>query len=91
MANLRALFLCLGIVLITPGCFLFKSDLEKCREVREYQRSAPAPRTAVPDDLKSLPDDQLLQVPYGEANKQATPSNQPCLIEPPDFFDRDAV
>jgi uncharacterized lipoprotein len=73
------------------GCFLFKDDLEKCREVREYQGSEPAPRLAVPADLEPLPAELRLPVPYGETNKVAVPKGKPCLIEPPDFFDQDPV
>jgi hypothetical protein len=85
----------LGLVVaacaLQNGCFLFTDDLEKCREVREYQQSNPAPRIIVPDDLEQLPDASRLQVPYGEANKQATPEADPCLIEPPDYFDDSSV
>ena len=85
--NLIAISACL----LLSGCFIFTDDLEKCREVREYQGSEPAPRIIVPDDLEPLPDTQRLQVPYGEANKQSTPPEDPCLIEPPDYFDDSPV
>jgi uncharacterized lipoprotein len=91
MTHMRSVLVCLAVVLLSEGCFLFKNDLDKCREFREYQRSEPAPRAVVPDDLQDLPDDKRLQVPYGETNRQPTPSGQPCLIEPPDFFDQSPV
>ena len=92
MAGLRVLVMCAGLALVLSGCsYLFENELDKCRKSREYQESAPAPRTVVPEDLESLSDEQRLQVPYGEANKAPTPADQPCLIEPPDFFDQSAV
>ena len=90
MTKLR-IFLVLVALTMQSGCFLFKDDLDKCREVREYQSSEPAPRLVVPDDLEALPDEIRLQVPYGETRKTATPEDQPCLIEPPDYFDREPV
>ena len=83
----------IALVAVTPlsGCFLITTDLEKCREAREYQTSQPAPRVVVPAELEDLPDQKRLQVPYGEANREPTPADQPCLIEPPDFFDQSAV
>jgi len=92
MAGLRVLLTCAGLLLILSGCsYLFENELDKCRKFREYQESSPAPRTVVPEGLAPLPDEQRLQVPYGEANKAPTPADQPCLIEPPDFFDQSAV
>ena len=86
-ARLRLMAVCVAAAWLSQGCFLFKDDLDKCREFREYQESAPAPRAVVPDDLEELPDDKRLQVPYGETNREPTPPREPCLIEPPDFFD----
>ncbi len=70
------------------GCGMFKNDLEKCHENSEYQDARPAPRVRVPDDLDPLPLEARLEVPFGEANTEATPPDQPCLIEPPSYSDR---
>ena len=73
------------------GCFLITDDLEKCREVSEYQQSRPAPRIETPSDLEELSYERRLPIPYGESNFDPAPADKPCLIEPPDYFDRDAA
>ncbi len=67
---------------------MFGSELEKCHEKSEYQDAQPGPRLRVPGNLESLPPDARLEVPYGEANTEATALDQPCLIKPPAYEDR---
>jgi uncharacterized lipoprotein len=86
MTGLRILLLA-GIILL-QGCGVFKSDLDKCHEQREYQAALPAPRVRVPDNLEPLNPEARLEMPYGKTNTEATPKDQPCLIEPPSYNDR---
>lgn len=83
--NRLALVLLLVAATVTSGCGLFQTEIDKCREKREYQEAQPAPRVQVPEDLESLPDDARVPIPYGETNTEATPPEDPCLIEPPDY------
>ncbi len=69
------------------GCGMFKTELDKCREQREYQEAAPGARVQVPADLQDLNEDAWVPVPYGESNTEATPPDDPCLIQPPDYRD----
>jgi len=74
-------------LLALGGCGVFKTELDKCHEYREYQTAKPGPRAQIPDDLEKLPQEARLPIPYGEANTEATPKSNPCLIEPPAYRD----
>ena len=75
----------MSALVFTGGCGLFKTEIDKCREKREYQQAQPAPRVQVPDDLEQLPEEARVPIPYGETNTEPTPPEDPCLIEPPDY------
>lgn len=79
------LVLVMSALVSTGGCGLFKTEIDKCREKREYQDAKPAPRVRVPEDLEGLPDQARVPIPYGETNTEPTPPEDPCLIEPPDY------
>jgi uncharacterized lipoprotein len=76
------LLIVIVVLLSSSGCF-FKSDLKKCHKSQEYQQTKPGPRVRVPDDLKSLPPESRLDVPFGEVQTEPLPKDQPCLTEPP--------
>ena len=76
------------LVTVVQGCGMFGGGLEKCHERSEYQDAKPGPLLRVPADLESLSPEARLEIPYGEANTEATPPDQPCLIEPPAYDDR---
>ena len=78
------LLMCLAA--LPGGCGLFKTEIDKCHELREYQKSRTGERAQVPDDLEALPEDTWVPVPAGATNTEATPKEQPCLIEPPDYL-----
>ena len=80
----KLVMLC-ALVSLTGGCGIFKTELDKCREAREYQEARTGQRTQVPDDLKPLADDVWVPVPTGETKTEVTPEEDPCLIEPPDY------
>jgi uncharacterized lipoprotein len=86
MTGLRLMVL--TALLVLQGCGVFKSDLDKCHELREYQAAEPGPRLRVPDGLEPLNAEARLEMPYGAVNVDATPDDQPCLIEPPSYNDR---
>jgi uncharacterized lipoprotein len=89
--NICRLFaICAGLSLLS-GCIFFTDDLEKCRQQSEYHESDYSPLIQVPADLQKLSKDQHVDIPYGEVNRVATDKSQPCLIEPPDFFDQEPV
>ncbi len=83
----RACELSLLVVLafVMGGCGLFKTELDKCYEKREYQDAAPGARLRVPEDLNGLAEDAWVPIPYGETNAEPTPQGDQCLIEPPDY------
>ncbi|MEE4186749.1 MAG: hypothetical protein V2J12_13375 [Gammaproteobacteria bacterium] len=77
----------LGWLLVLPlaGCGMFKSEIDKCYEEREYQQARPGPRLRVPENLEPMPEDAWIPIPYGAANTTPTPDGEPCLIEPPPY------
>ncbi len=75
----------LGGLLMLSGCGIFKTELDKCHEQREYQAARSGEPTKVPDDLQSLSEEARLPIPVGETNTEATSPEDPCLIEPPDY------
>ncbi|MBT8421855.1 MAG: hypothetical protein HKN56_01145 [Gammaproteobacteria bacterium] len=79
------LLLILCMTLLQTSCGIFKTELDKCRELREYQQARAGERAQVPDDLEALPDDAWLPIPEGPTNTTATPAESPCLIEPPEY------
>jgi uncharacterized lipoprotein len=70
---------------LLSSCGVFKTELDKCYELREYQAAEPGARARVPDDLEPLTDEGWVPIPYGEGNEEATPKGDPCLIEPPEY------
>lgn len=88
---MRTITLALTMTILTAtglsGCGVFKTELDKCREAREYQQARPGTRASVPDDLQPLPADAWVPVPEGEKLTEPTPPEDPCLIEPPDYRD----
>lgn len=72
-------------VMTLPSCGIFKTELDKCYEPREYQEAKPGPRARVPEGLEPIGDDAWVPIPYGETNNEPTPEGYPCLIEPPDY------
>ena len=84
---MRAVYLTilLSAAALQSGCGIFKTELDKCREQREYQDARAGERVQVPDGLEELPDDTWVPVPDGETNTRATPKESPCLIEPPPY------
>jgi uncharacterized lipoprotein len=75
----------LAVVGLSAGCGLFKTEIDKCHEQREYQAAKPGPRVRIPADLNSLSEETWVPVPYGDTDTEATPDNEPCLIEPPEY------
>ena len=80
---------CISLLLLT-ACSGPKSKLEKCHKAQEYQAATIGPRVRVPGDLEPLEDANRLDVPFGETRTEPTAKGDPCLIEPPDYQDRDA-
>lgn len=64
---------------------VFKSEIDKCYEEREYQQAQPGPRLRVPETLESMAEDAWIPIPYGVTNTTPTPEGEPCLIEPPPY------
>ena len=86
MSNFRLTLLVFCAMLWLPsGCGVFKTELDKCHEAREYQQAKQGVRTQVPDDLQSLSEEALVPMPDGKIENEATPEDEPCLIEPPDY------
>lgn len=77
-----------AFAVLAQGCGALSGNLGKCHERSEYQDAEPAPRLRVPADLESLPHEARLEIPYGEVNDEATPFDEPCLVEPPSYQDR---
>ena len=81
------------LVLITApflsGCFFGGS--ESCNKAQEYQSSKSVKPLEVPTDLESPDEPNKLVIPPGEKQTQPRPKGQPCLDEPPDYFDTDPV
>jgi len=69
----------------TAGCGVFKSEIDKCYEQREYQQARPGPRLIIPENLEPMPDEAWIPIPYGRANTRPTPQGERCLIEPPPY------
>ena len=80
-----ALITMLVLAPLLGSCGVFKTELDKCRELREYQQARTAERAQVPADLESLPNEAWLPVPEGPTSTAATPEEEPCLIEPPEY------
>lgn len=91
MKSLRALtgVSLTGLLLLSGGCGIFKTELDKCHEAREYQQARTGSRTQVPADLQPLSEDAWVPIPEGETRTQPTPADEPCLIEPPDYRNQD--
>ncbi len=77
--------LLLWALLSLSGCGMFKTELDKCHEQREYQESRTGIPAKVPDDLQGLSEEARLPIPEGETNTKATSPEEPCLIEPPEY------
>jgi uncharacterized lipoprotein len=80
--------LLVALALASASCSRGKSKLEKCHKAQEYQAAQVGPRVRTPDDLNDLPDQARLPVPFGESHTEPTVADQPCLINPPDYTDR---
>jgi len=80
-----AICLLVAGVLSQTGCGMFKTELDKCREQREYQDARTGARAQVPADLESLSEDNWVAIPEGSTNTTPTPADEPCLIEPPEY------
>ena len=86
MSQFRTGLLVVCVALWLPsGCGIFKTELDKCHEAREYQQAKAGSRTQVPDGLQPLSEDAWVPVPEGETETAVTPEDEPCLIEPPDY------
>jgi len=79
------LIVCLIVLWLPGGCGIFKTELDKCHEAREYQQAKSGVRTVIPDDLQPLSEEAWVPTPDGETDNEATPVDDPCLIEPPDY------
>jgi uncharacterized lipoprotein len=77
-----------ALALASASCSRGKSKLEKCHKQQEYQAAQVGPRVRTPDDLNDLNDQARLPVPFGETHTEPTAADQPCLINPPDYTDR---
>ena len=84
MRNVAWTLVFLGM-LSQSGCGMFKTELDKCREQREYQDARTGTRAQVPSDLEQLPQESWVAVPEGSTNTTPTPEDEPCLIEPPEY------
>lgn len=71
--------------MLLSGCGMFKSEVDKCHEEREYQSARSSDRAVIPEGLQPLPDEARLPIPYGETKTEPTPPEEPCLIEPPEY------
>jgi uncharacterized lipoprotein len=80
---------CISLLLLT-ACSGPKNKLEKCHKAQEYQTATIGPRVRVPSDLEPLKAENRLELPFGETRTDPTAKGDPCLIEPPDYQDRDA-
>ncbi len=80
----RLLIICAWASL-AGGCGIFKTEIDKCHEAREYQEARSGQRTQVPDDLQPLSKDVWVPIPEGETHTEVIPDEDPCLIEPPDY------
>jgi len=85
MTEQASRLLVMAAVMVLGGCGMFRTELDKCYEQREYQSAKPGARAQVPDDLEPLPEEAWVPIPYGESRTEATPAEDPCLIEPPDY------
>jgi hypothetical protein len=79
-----AVLVCLP-ALSLASCGVFKSEIDKCYEEREYQEARLGPRLRVPENLEAMPEEAWIPIPYGVANTTPTPAGEPCLNEPPPY------
>jgi len=79
------------VLLVLTACSGPKNKLEKCHKPQEYQTATIGPRVRVPDGLEPLDDANRLEIPFGETRTKPTPKGDPCLIDPPDYLDSDAI
>ena len=84
-----ALFQVLIAAVLLSGCFFGRS--ESCNKPQEYQSSDSVSPLRVPAGLDQQEDPNKLVIPPGEKQTQPIPKGQPCLDEPPDYFDTNPV
>jgi len=82
--------LILAAVTAVAACSGPRVKLEKCHKPQEYQEATIGPKVAIPEGLKPLDPELVLEIPYGPAKTAVTPVGQPCLVEPPNYLDRDS-
>ncbi len=83
------LILVLITVPLLSGCFFGGS--QSCNKAQEYQSSKSVKPLEVPAGLESPQEPNKLVIPPGEKQTQPRPKGEPCLDEPPDYFDTDPV
>ena len=74
---------------LLSGCFF--GGGQSCNKPQEYQSSNSVKPLEVPAGLESPQEQNKLVIPPGERQTQPLPKGQPCLDEPPDYFDTDPV
>ena len=89
MAFQRAhLWVLLAAIAALTACSGPRVKLDKCHKSQEYQQAAIGPKVQIPEGLKPLDPELLLEVPYGPTNTTPTTPGQPCLVDPPSYMDR---
>lgn len=60
-----------------------------CREPQVYQSARSVPPLAVPEDLSEPDDETQLVLPRAAEDAPRREPNDPCLDQPPDYFEED--
>ena len=88
MKRLALLLVPIAAMLLS-GCFFGRS--QSCNKPQEYQSSKSVKTIEVPAGLDTPEEPNKLVIPPGEMQTQPIPKGEPCLDEPPDYFDTNPV
>jgi uncharacterized lipoprotein len=83
------LFMLVALVSVA-ACSGPRGKLEKCHKPQEYQQATIGPKVLIPEGLRPLDPELVLEIPYGPTNTALTPVGQPCLVDPPSYLERDS-
>ena len=84
-----ASLLVLSAAMLLSSCFFGRT--QSCNKPQEYQSSNSVKPIEVPAGLDHQEEPNKLVIPPGEKQTQPIPKGQPCLEEPPDYFDTNPV
>jgi uncharacterized lipoprotein len=79
--------LALALILVVVGCS-GGGGTRNCNKPQEYQASTSTAPLAVPDALDEPDRSGKLVIPEARSPGDEVEGDQPCLEQPPDYFDR---